>query len=159
MAKKALHERRGITFQEHMALLAVRAALAEGVLDMHPEPDPDGVEAVDDAHTFHMSCVMDKGHCGTVGCIGGYMAFIMGRGDEYVRDHVRWGEVPSYARDGMCSPSLSPLFFPPNGKDWPSATPKVAVKAIDNWLKDGNPRWSKLLPPVKDYSRDDWDDD
>jgi hypothetical protein len=150
---KALHEVREITFREHLAVLAVRHALETGVLDMHPVLHPDDVNAFDNKHTFHMSCSMDKAHCGSVGCIGGYMALVMGvNSRSYVTDHIKWGHM---AEPEACSPSLTPLFFPPLGRDWPSATPKVAVKAIDNWLKDGNPRWGDLLPPEKDYDPPD----
>jgi hypothetical protein len=66
------------------------------------------------------------------------MAMIMGRdGQEYVSSGSRYGNH---------SRSLRVLFFPPISRDWNDATNAVAVKAIDNWLKDGKPRWERLLP-------------
>lgn len=121
-----LHEKRGITFQEMGALLGVREMLARGLLK-----DP-GALHEDGAHDFNMNipCRLD-GHCGTVACIGGTMALLMGQ------------LSPSrYVAGGGLNGKLGRLFYPDTALvQWQSITPAQAVRAIDNWLDNGNPRW------------------
>jgi len=147
--KQHLHEKRKITFQEYGALLGVRAMLAANALTHDRQRRR--IEAAPGEHGFNMctKCKMSK--CGTVSCIGGTMAFLMGRDPAYyVEDH----NPPSPCGPGVfprdvrsCSVSLIPLFYPTEvGKvyTWTWIKPAVAVKAIDNWLRTGRPGWKAL---------------
>lgn len=126
---KHLHERRKITFIELGALLGTRALLAGKHLG-HSK----STFARSKTHLFNMGVACARTECGTVSCIGGTVALIMGL--DQIHNYV------CHTR----SESLHHLFFPPEGcLDWNSATPAVAVKAIDNWLKTGHPGWRKLL--------------
>jgi len=138
MRKKHIHERRKITFQEYAALLATRAMLVNATLAWTNSPRP-----VPGCHLFNMHTKGGATHCGTVGCIGGTMAMVMGKDpSDYVFDHV--GEDLGWRlRADTCSKSLSNLFYPV-GDEWDWIKPKVAVKAIDNWLRTGKPGWKKL---------------
>lgn len=131
-AKKHLHERRGVTFQELGAVLGTREMLRLGVLKHSKANYPKAGE-----HTFNMNVACNRLDCGTASCIGGTMAMLMGRFNTTM-DYVQCNR----------SASLEDLFYPPQYLDWDKATNKVAIQAIDNWLKDGKPRWAKLLPEL-----------
>ena len=143
MAKKykSEHERLGITFAEFGALLGTEAMLREHNLQHTP------VRYAQDKHShkFNMALACDFNGCGTVSCIGGTMALIMGMNmRENVLDYVgiRLGE-------GRHSPALKPLFFPPKedvlGIEWDAITPAQALKAIANFKKDRHPRWKQII--------------
>lgn len=152
--KKHLHERRKIAFEEYGALLATRELLKRGDLGFAPNHTC----ALPHQHLFNMSIPGEVRGCGTIGCIGGTMAHIMGvKIHQYVSmssgfnletDYVfsRYNEYP------FCSKALGKLFYPSHtGSDaaamnWKWVTPKIAVKAIDNWLKTGKPNWKSLVP-------------
>lgn len=84
---------------------------------------------------------MDVTHspCGTAACIGGWMAMDMGMevGDE----------VDLYVCEGGHEEDLYNLFFPDDdfGGSYSLITPQQAVHAIDNFLKDGDPRWEEIF--------------
>lgn len=144
---KHLHEKRGITFQEYGALLAVRAMLERGDLTF---VKGNGIDCTvmqtvaGGAHLFTMSHPGAQHECGTVGCIGGYMGGIMGRIG-----------IP-FGHKQEDSP-LYPLFYPDtkwkaSQYTWEWITPKVAVQAIDNWLETGRPGWNALVPDKYRYN-------
>jgi hypothetical protein len=138
------HTKLGITFVEWMALMSVRAMLETGAIKMVPDVGSlFGAEHFlsvnPSAHVFNMGMDMVQTHCGTVGCIGGYMGEIMGRdGSAYTRMHED-------SRGGRYKTPLSPLFYPDSNTCWNELTAKQAVRAIDNFLTTGKPNWRKAL--------------
>ena len=140
MAKKykSEHERLGITFAEFGALLGTEAMLREHNLQYTP------VRYAQDKHShkFNMALSCDFNGCGTVSCIGGTMALIMGKISPMA--YVGHAFV-----SGNHSPALKPLFFPPRkellGVEWDSITPAQALKAIANFKKDRHPRWKQII--------------
>jgi hypothetical protein len=140
--KKRLHERRGVSFAEIGALLGTRNLIAAGLLEARTatnfyEPG---------AHLFdiRVSC-RNNDNCGTVSCIGGTMALIMGMDADAARGYV--------GTRGH-SESLQELFYPDifyeddGERAWDKVTPAVAVKAIDNWLNTGDPAYHTLVDGV-----------
>ena len=71
---KSLHEKRKVTFQELGALYGTRTMMANHVL-VH---DPQQERVYNNEHGFNMATQGKQHGCGTVSCIGGTMAFIMG---------------------------------------------------------------------------------
>jgi hypothetical protein len=133
MTKKSFHERRGITFAEMGAFVATRNMLAMGLL----EHDPTRTKYINNKHTFNMNWGCLTRGCGSVSCIGGTMALIMGIKDDAAR---------YYVNDGGTNGVFSELFFPKNiSKSYSGITPKQAVAAMDNWWKTGKPQWRKVL--------------
>lgn len=135
------HETLGITFAELGALLGTRELLKADML----EHDPRHVTKPG-THEFDMNTACKpNGECGTVSCIGGTMALIMGK---------NIGEADLYVRDtstevvGGKSPALGKLFYPGRdgySGDWSAITPAQAIAAIDNFLAGGHPRWMEVL--------------
>jgi len=133
MAKALSHDKLGITFAEHGALIGTRYMLAGGILKHTP-----GVFGVGhgNKHSFNMSISCDVVGCGSVSCIGGTMAMIMGMRDPYDAEHYvcnAWGE-------------LGKLFYP----NHPSVsmydiTVEQSIRAIDNFLTTGRAKWHKVL--------------
>ena len=140
MAKKykSEHERLGITFAEFGALLGTGAMLREHNLQHTP------VRSVQDKHShkFNMGMACDVNGCGTVSCIGGTMALIMGMN---VREKTQ-AYVGGVFVSGNHSPALKPLFFPNvRGIEWDAITPAQALKAIANFKKDRKPCWKQII--------------
>lgn len=132
MTTKHLHEKLGITFQELAALFAVRALLDRQLISFTPDSD---IEPEAGEHMFNMNIGCVTHHCGSIGCIGGYMGMVMGvDGSHY---------VASKQDDGLLGPRapLRALFYPPNDLRWDTIEPHHAVKAIDNFIKAGDPMW------------------
>lgn len=130
-AKKHIHEKRGLSFAEYGALLGTREMLRLGAVeDTYECKLPD-----DKAHTFNMNVPMIKEGCGTVGCIGGHMALIMGYSNS---------EADNYVTNSQYSRPIGKLFYPDSLENWEGITPDMGVAAIDNFLKDGNPRWTDV---------------
>ena len=139
VAKKNLHERRGITFAELGALMGTRAMLISGLLKPTNSRWP-----VSHLHCFNMAVQGKQQDCGTVSCIGGTMALIMGKNPvDYVGASLDIGQA---------SPAFRELFFPPQIRttdEWEWITPAIAVKAIDKWLRTGKPGWKALRKAAK----------
>lgn len=131
----------GITLQELGALLGVRELLKARKLVYLPNPQKGAKlkEVNDGAQGFNMTgaadCVRSRGHdCGTAYCIGGAMAFLMKDSPAHYVANVNG--------------KLKPLFYPNFGDHlhpWANITAKQAVKAIDNFLAYGNPRWDTVV--------------
>lgn len=132
---KHVHEALGISFAELGALLGTRELLKRGWIT-HVKDDPNGGPR-DGAHEFHMAIPCSGGNCGSISCIGGTMGLLMGM-DE--------GDATRYVGEQDRHSVWHALFFPPNHLDWNKATPAKAVKAIDNFIKLGKPKWETLLP-------------
>lgn len=82
-----------------------------------------------------------EGKCGTVGCIGGWMAINQG-----------FNEIETNHYVDMIDGSLKKLFYPPEDRDesdvyvpYNDITPEQAVQAINNFLYDGDPNWELVL--------------
>ena len=87
---------------------------------------------------FKMDISAGNWECGTVCCIGGGMALLMGmsiqKAAAYVENHF----------------SLNDLFYPTyrdGGQlNYEKITPKRAAQAIENFLFYGRPRWQTIVP-------------
>lgn len=130
------HHTLKITFAEWLALIGVRNAMASGGITH----DANGQSSVvPNEHTFNMNCTGKVYNCGSVACIGGYMAMAMGVGGaDEISDYV-------YGRE-----RLRTLFFPSKcGHIYEKITPKHAIKAIDNFLTSGAPKWRDVLKGLR----------
>jgi len=138
-----------ITPREHEALVTVRDALAAGEFrHSRITEGPDGP-------TFNMRSTCLSGDCGTIACIGGWMAITMlGLAREKPVSYENQTQVFDFVTDYgdgellPSSPSLMGLFYPPGAREdeewWDFITPAYAVEAIDNFLRDGDPRWGAI---------------
>ena len=137
--KKHVHEQRDLSFAELGALLGTREMLRKQLIVHNLDFWKDG------SHQFNMNvgCTRD-GNCGTVSCIGGTMALIMGMDSADAADYVRYHSVGCK----LAKRPIASLFFPPENPklgDWDKITPKQAIKAIDNFLETGRPLWTKVI--------------
>lgn len=131
---KALHERRRVTLEELGAFFGTLGMLQAKVLTHTHNMDPTPKK-----HEFNMALSCAREECGSVSCFGGTMAMIMHRDpSEYVGGLIRNGDH---------SDSLHELFFPPQlyEDSWKDITVAQTIRAAKNWLKDGKPRWRKIL--------------
>ena len=144
MAKQKTHEQLGITMGELIALQGVRSMLAGGILKYHKYHH----NYKEKAHTFNMSCPLIKNdHCGSIGCIGGYMSMALGEDPkDYVSRHDPLD--PGLFLDAKRQ-NLGKLFYPPDRLSYSKITIKQAIKAIDNFLTKGKPLWNKV-PGMKE---------
>lgn len=112
----------GITEEEERALVAVQRQLESGKLAHTVTPTI--------RRGFNMRWAYVKEPCGTISCIGGWMARLMKKRDPDV--------YVEYER----SSALVPLFFPAH-KDWEMIAAAQAAQAIDNFRKtgDGEEAW------------------
>lgn len=137
---KHLHEKRGVTFQELGALLGVRGLLALKLVTHAKTSMPSPGK-----HQMSMNVACKtNGDCGSVGCIGGTMAFLMGKSSS----GATW-YVGLRGRIGEASPAFQELFFPKGIEDWDTITTEHMLKAIDNWLGNGHPRWVAVCAKKK----------
>lgn len=132
--KRHRHEELGLTFAEYGALLGTRAMLERGTLEY--EAGRDWVEG--NKHLFCMNRACRVKGCGTVSCIGGTMALIMGMDQDEATAYV------NKVADGILREALRCLFFP-RGYNYEAVTPDQAVQAIDNYLRTGRPQWASVL--------------
>ena len=137
MAKKAIknHERLDLSFAEFGALLGARTLLATGALVHGTKPDGK-------IHAFDMGFACRTKDCGSVACIGGTMAQIMGMNDD---------DAVSYVADKEAYDPIGKLFYPPDNIIYETITPRQAIKAIDNFLATGKPLWNKILTKKNRY--------
>lgn len=149
-----LHEQRKCTFQELGALLGVRELLKRGLVRHSSDPTC----PLNGDHTVNMLVASQKQDCGSVGCIGGSMAMIMGLDEDAAKAYVG-----SNCHIGTASQSFQSLFFPPNefpgtercspercklanGHHWWTAIDAgMMIEAIDNWLASGKAHWPKIV--------------
>lgn len=74
--------------------------------------------------------------CGTVYCIGGFVALRHGKD---------WQEANSYVLRSH-SGGLKRLYFPyVVGTDWHSITREQAIHAVENYLQTGEPEWAEVI--------------
>lgn len=134
--KQSHHERLGITFAELGALYGTLGMLRAEVLEFIENPADDPTPGT---HVFDMDTTCkSNGECGTVACIGGTMALIMGKN---LRD------ASAYVHDAR-SLSLGKLFYPTrdgwNGY-YGDITPEHAIQAIHNFLMGRGPQWCIVM--------------
>ena len=112
-----------ITEAEHLALQGVAAGLASGAY-VHRKNYSDLIPST---MSFDMEATCQSDDCGTVACIGGWVAREMGKtvkeADEYVM--------------AIESGPLLPLYYPDHVLCWSNITPAIAAAAIYEFL-DGN---------------------
>lgn len=130
-----------LTKKERAALTAVRDLLDGGLLEYQRDVSGFSRWSLDAVYRirrfFNMSVAIGEADCGTVGCIGGWMAANMGLTPSQAQAYV-------YGFEGRGK--FNELFFPSvdNDTSYAKITPRQAVKAIDNFLKTGNPRWASI---------------
>jgi hypothetical protein len=113
------------------ALLRVRDRLESGAI-----PHTPSVYIAHEVDSFNMATFHNKNGCGSVACIGGWLAVELGR----KALTFEWKEV---CRDA----NFYPLFM---GMDrqipMEAITPAQAVAAIDNFVlhSPGDPRWNEV---------------
>lgn len=121
-----------LTNAELTALKAVRSGLLRG--EYVHAPNPDEMTPVSRRRLFNMNYDSETAfRCGTVCCIGGWMA----------------KEMPTKEMFSIWDAEEKPigrLFFPGVGVDeWDAITPRQAARAISNFLKTGFPRWREVV--------------
>jgi len=143
---KHLHEKRGITFQELGALFAVREMLKAQVVTHTADRYVD-----ESGHYVNMNVTCKlNGSCGSIGCIGGTMALIMGH-SEGAADCYVMAHHDTRGNDA----SLGALFFPPTNRADDAAavyrniTPTQMIAAITNFIERGKPFWKAVLRNVQ----------
>jgi hypothetical protein len=119
---------------EYRALVTVRELLATGRMKHLDIPDAGGYLLDDNYVGGNVKEIgafnMKLWNCGTAQCIGGACELLMGK---HVEEHV-------------FSVSLYPLFYPWQVRDWNDITADKAVRAIDNFLMTGEPKWDEIMP-------------
>lgn len=113
----------GISQAEYEALQVVRDGLASGEYSH------------DSDNRFDMLVTCKQGNCGTVACIGGWVALTMGKNDL---------QADSYVWDSEYGP-LAPLYFPKYLASWAAITPDVAARTITTFLDSGEVDFSVHL--------------
>ena len=124
----------GLTEPEYCALVKVRAALADGSIT---------------DNQFNMSDWWEPGEkqCDSIGCIGGW-ANTFGRADHINMDYT-YCRINARSAEERREPESNPeeLFYPPY-RDWNKIKPRHAIKAIDNFLMTGEPKWQEVMEQV-----------
>ena len=133
----------GITAKEYEALLKVRDLLSKREVLFN-------MSAIISDKKYHHGYGKDVHNCGTVGCIGGWMAVIMrNKLDNFDFNKVKCSAIDSvidYVVDKH-SQSLHKLFYPALVNiEWSEITPSQAICAIDNFMNTGDPDWLSIVP-------------
>ena len=128
-------EELGITEEELDALIKVRDGLSSGCFT-----HVDGYDEPPVKYGFNMVIAGNHGSCGTVACIGGWMAIVMSsKMDDPLSLDVN--DMKRYVSSNM---ALERLFYPPVSLYYSTITPDQAALAIDNFLATGDPRWKDI---------------
>lgn len=124
----------GLNDAEHMALLEVKRMLGTNEVIYNPKPVLIEDHDIDppDRNVFNMDYVIQRAECGTVYCIGGFMAMLL-------------GEYPYGFVSGKRDTKIHELFMPSNVINWSEITKEQAIKAIDNFIESGDPRWKEVM--------------
>lgn len=125
-----LHTKLNISFPELGALLGTREMLKLGLLEHTPDKCLQPGK-----HTFNMDVSAKMRDCGTIACIGGTMAMLMGMTDT--------GHIYAYVIDS--DGGLHDLFFPPREYWYGAITAEDTILAIDNFITSGRPQWDTIL--------------
>jgi hypothetical protein len=123
----------GISEQENTALAEVQRRLETGELPWHPYQSFNYPLVGDH---FNMASSYFAGYCGTVACIGGWMAVLMGHENP-----------PQYVTESIFNANLSYLFTPDPHNVWHKITAVQAAYAIKRFRQHGDPRtaWYEAL--------------
>lgn len=124
------HKQLGISFEEYNALITVMNRLERGELkhitEFHKKSELVG-------NLFCMSYAGTQANCGTVACIGGWVALTMGESCHYVMKIAR-------------NNPLMKLYYPAiDLESWRDITPAQAAQAVHNFLATGEPRWTEVI--------------
>jgi hypothetical protein len=149
----------GIDQEDYDALLETRELLASGCLE-HTTDSRDirdtKPRTKEPKAQFNMNIDASYNHCGTVACIGGWMSLLkQGAAKDIAKGKVPKREMVDFASMEVSELGLIGELFFPKIRDWNVITPKIAVKAIDNFLTTGKPRWGEL---TGQYERDVYDE-
>lgn len=120
----------GITEAEHSALQVVRDGLASGRFRHVSMLDAAGVVG----ECFNMGQTCSEQSCGTVACIGGWVAKTMG---------MNYVEADDYVNCGF-SDTLHPLYYPAH-LGWDGISADVAARAITMFLDSGDVDYPALI--------------
>lgn len=116
-----------------------RDMLREGKLPFNP--DGDELEG----NTFCMNWERMPHSCGTVMCIGG-LAYTLANPDEPNIDVLARQYVNRRVGERGYDYTLHELFYPSNlACLYDKITPLHAAQAVDNWLENGDPRWTEIV--------------
>lgn len=140
----------GVTETQHKYLLQVLDMLERGELRHAP------VVGDVEGQCFNMATYEDRGDCGTVGCIAGWMQVLSGytcfksfsfcpqEDAEYLR---KYAPAHRFQRAEIVSRALHNLFHMGDCEhdDLETVTPDQAAQAIRNYLSLGEPCWSEVL--------------
>lgn len=122
----------GITDQEYCALNEVREGLCQG--RYHHALSR---EKATHACSFNMHQSMSTTHCGTIGCIGGWMGMVMGKDVPGSNQYVRENRNQSARLRRLFYPSMpDPL--------WWHLTPERSAQACANFLHGKADPWEGL---------------
>ena len=127
-----------MTEEERLALIDVRDKLANGTYVYAPNV-LDGI--VPAPLSFNMNKIFYKTDCGSAACIGGWMA-------DALLNRATPAAAREYVENGGETGDLYELFYPEDLEAWDEILPADAVKAIDNMLAHGNPRWAQVRPDL-----------
>ena len=119
-----------LSFAEKGAMLGTRELLDKGL-----------VRAVE--FNMNLSCVSSNEYigCGTIACIGGTMGQIMYPGD--------LNKAHRYVMGIEEGEPIHRLFFPDYRINYEKITRAEAVKAIDNFIAKGDPKWMSIVHKSK----------
>ena len=128
-----------MTEEERLALINVRDKLANGTYVYAPN----ALEGIVPAPlSFNMGKIFYKNDCGSVACIGGWMAGAL------LNRATPAAAAREYVENGGETGDLYELFYPEGLENWDEILPADAVKAIDNMLAHGDPRWAQVRPDL-----------
>ena len=123
-----------ITDVEHNALVNVLGMLEREELAFGKRYEDTDQIMPTSIKTFHMNITYSKSRCGTVACIGGWAAILMGRDPiDYVQGRGSW-PLPE---------ELRKLFWP--GDSGSLATRSQAAIALRSYLTIGEANWDDAL--------------
>lgn len=139
------HTKLRIHYRTYAALLAVRELLKIDAIKHNPTVRFQrglelGGRTLDVCPLrFNMTMSAKTADCGTVACIGGHMALVLGDADP---------DVFVTNAQGALRELFYPLVLRRDGavSAWNEVTPRHAVKAIDNYLTTGRAQWHKIVP-------------
>ena len=141
--------RLGLSLKERQALIETRNMLAGERIPYASDYGKPG---------FNMNYEAQRYECGAACCIGGHMSLLM-QGVQASGGVFRLTpEEADTASDYVSSKKnsgkkIAALFWPTElseiesdlAYEWEAITPKMAVRAIDNFLKTGEPNWADAV--------------
>lgn len=147
MMMMKMHINTKLTAPQRAALKWVRDQLAAGMIqDGGLDDEPNG------QNLFNITHIVVRGPCGTVACIGGWMA-IRQHGIEpedglYILTAKDDTDVYQVMREAAISNDRLYELFYPSKMYWDDIRAEHAVKAIDNVLAGRGAGWRLIMPPL-----------